>query len=211
MRKATAAALAIILASLAVGACLYSDVPEDMASHWNYEGQVDGYISRFWGVFLLPLVSAAMLALFLVLPKVDPLGKNIEKFRKYYDIFIVMMVAFMAYIYGLSLAWNVGYEFNMGLLVVPALGAIIYYSGILMENAKQNWFIGIRTPWTLSSDKVWDKTHKLAAKLFKVMGAAVLLFLFVPVQAMFLLATLMVLALVYVVVYSYLEYRKEKK
>lgn len=211
MRKAVAISLMIIMVSTALGAYFYAGMPEQMASHWNYGGQVDGYISRFWGIFLMPLVSFAMLGLFLVLPKIDPLGKNIEKFRKYYDMFILIMVAFLTYVYGLTLAWNLGYNFDMGLLVVPAVALLLFYARILMENAKRNWFIGIRTPWTLSSDRVWDKTHKLGAKLFKAMGVVVLLALLLPIQFMPLVMIPIGLASIYMVVYSYLEYKKEKK
>jgi uncharacterized membrane protein len=211
MRKSEALVAGMILVSLVVGAYLYPGMPEQMASHWNYAGQVDRYMPRFWAIFMMPLVSIVMLALFVVVPKIDPLKENIEKFRKYYDGFVVIITAFMLFIYALTLAWNLGFEFSMGPLVVSAVGVIFYYTGVLMENAKRNWFIGIRTPWTLSSDRVWDKTHKLAAKLFKAAGLLAFLGFIVPGYLLPLVIVPGILAALYLVVYSYIEYMKETK
>jgi len=66
----------------------------------------------------------------------------------------------------------------MGQMMVPALGILFYYCGILIENAKRNWFIGIRTPWTLSNEKVWERTHKIGGKLFKIAGLIAFLWYF---------------------------------
>lgn len=209
MKKSLSLVLFLILASLTISAYVYPSMPEQMASHWNASGNVDGYMSRFWGVFMMPLISILMLGLFLAIPKIDPLKANIEKFREYYDGFIVLMIAFLFYIHALTLVWNLGFEFSMGSFVVPAIGVILYYAGILMENAKRNWFIGIRTPWTLSSDVVWDKTHKLGSKLFKAAGLLMVIGIFFPDYLIILVAPIIVFSL-YLVVYSYLEYKKEK-
>ncbi|MCK5176311.1 MAG: SdpI family protein, partial [Candidatus Aenigmarchaeota archaeon] len=150
--------LTILLLSFAIGIYIYPQMPDKMASHWNAQGQVDGYMSKFWGVFLMPTISVGLLLLFLLIPKIDPLKANIEKFRKYYDDFIVMMIAFLFYVYLLTLVWNSGFVFNMTQFLTPASGLMFYYIGILTQNAKRNWFIGIRTPWTLSSENVWNKT-----------------------------------------------------
>ena len=208
MKKSLMTVFILISASLAISACVYQSMPEQMASHWNAAGDVDGYLPRFLGVFMMPVVSLFMLGLFLVVPKVDPLKANIEKFRDYYDKFILLMVAFLFYIHALTLAWNLGFEFGMGSFVVPAIGVIIYYAGVLMENAKRNWFIGIRTPWTLSSDKVWDRTHKLGSRLFKIAGALMVIGLLFPEYLLVLVAPVVVFSL-YLIVYSYLEYKKE--
>ena len=161
----------MILLSLAVGIYLYPQFPFLMASHWNIQGVVDGYISRFWGVFLMPLVSFFMFLLFLVIPRIDPLKANVAKFRKYFDWFIVLIMVFFLLIYAFSLRWNLGgFKFDIFVFLPPASGILFYYCGILIENTKRNWFIGIRTPWTLSSDTVWDKTHKIGGKLFKYAG-----------------------------------------
>jgi uncharacterized membrane protein len=85
---------------------------------------------------------------------------------------------------------------------------LFYYLGILTENAKRNWFIGIRTPWTLSNDKVWNKTHKLGGKLFKIVGIVAFLgILFQKYVLLFIISAVIAVA-IYIIVYSYFEYKK---
>ena len=98
----------------------------------------------------------------------------------------------------------------MGKMMVPALGILFYYCGILVENAKRNWFIGIRTPWTLSSDKVWQKTHKVGGKLFKASAIIAFSGIIFPRYAIFLVIIPAILVGVSTIVYSYFEYQKQK-
>ncbi|MCD6233352.1 SdpI family protein [bacterium] len=203
--------ISLISLSFIVGIYLYPQMPEKMASHWNVKGEVDGYLSKFWGIFLMPIVSLGLFLLFLLIPRIDPLKANIEKFRKYFDSFIVLIMVFLFYIYLLGIVWNLGKRFNMGRTMVPALGVLFYYCGILIENAKRNWFIGIRTPWTLSSESVWDKTHKIGGKLFKVAGLIAFLGIFFPNFAFYLILVPVLLAAFYTIAYSYFEYQKETK
>ncbi len=211
MKKISISILVIILLSFVIGIYLYPQMPETMASHWNSRGEVDGYMPRFWGVFLMPIVSFVILLMFLLIPNIDPLKKNIQKFRKYFDWFILLLMIFLFYIHGLSLYWNLGNVFNMTVMILPALGILFYYIGILTENAKQNWFIGIRTPWTLSNKKVWDKTHKIGGKLFKIAGVIALLGLLLPDYSMWLILAPILALVIYVILYSYLEYQKQTK
>ncbi len=201
----------MIVLSCAVGIYFFPQMPDKMASHWNFRGQVDDYMPKFWGLFLMPIISLAMFLMFLAIPRIDPLKANIDKFRKYFDIFIVLIILFLFYIYLLSIVWNLGFEFNMTRFLAPAFGLLFYYAGILVENAKRNWFIGIKTPWTLSSDKVWDKTHQLGGKLFKISGSIAFLGIIFPSYAVFLVIVPALLFTAYTVLYSYLEYRKEVK
>ena len=95
--------------------------------------------------------------------------------------------------------------------MVPALAALFYYSGVLIQNARRNWFVGIRTPWTLSSERVWNSTHRIGGKLFKAAGLIALLGLAFPDYAIHLIIGPVLLFTAYLVVYSYLEYRKQEK
>ena len=200
----------IILASFIVGIYFYPQMPEMMASHWNTKGQVDDYLPKFWGSFLMPFVSLGLFLLFILIPKIDPLKENIEKFRKYFDHFIMLIILFLFYIYILTILWNLNFRFDMSQLLIPAIGLLFYYCGILVENAKRNWFIGIRTPWTLSSDKVWEKTHKIGGRLFKIAGIVALFGIFFPDYSMFIVLVPALFVAVYTTVYSYFEYQKEK-
>jgi len=209
MEKKEIIILGIILLFFAIGVYFYPQMPDKMASHWNAQGQVDGYISRFWGLFLMPIISIGLLFLFILIPKIDPLKENIKKFRKYFDGFIILITTFLFYIYILTIFWNIGIRFNMTQLMIPALGILFYYCGILVENVKRNWFIGIRTPWTLSSEVVWDRTHKIGGKLFKIAGIIAFLGIFFPKYAILFVIIPVISVAVYTIIYSYFEYQKQ--
>jgi uncharacterized membrane protein len=210
MRRNEIIILAIIILSFVIGVYSYPQMPEKVASHWNAEGQVNGYLSKFWGVFLMPIISAGIFLFFIFIPGIDPLKSNIQQFRKHYDGFVVLIMVFLFYLYLLTIFWNSGHTFNMTVFLSPALAVLFYYSGVLIENAKRNWFIGIRTPWTLSSANVWDKTHKIGGKLFKIAGVVALLAIFFESFAVFFIVVPVILISIYTVAYSYFEYQKEK-
>jgi len=203
--------LAITLISFAMAGFLYSRVPDILASHWNAKGEVDGYTPKFWALFLMPFISLVMFLAFVLVPKLDPLKANVEKFRSHFDRFMVILVLFFFYVFVLTIIWNLGKEFNMTVAIMPAFSLIFYFSGILIENTKRNWFIGLRTPWTLSSDRVWDKTHKLGGKLFKALAVISLCGLLFRAQAILFFLIPVCLVITYITWYSHAEYKKEKK
>ena len=205
--------LTLIAIALIAGLSLWNQLPDQMASHWNANDQVDGYISRFWGVFLMPLITLGMFVLFLVVPGIDPLKANIAQFREAFNVFIALMVAFMLYIHGLTLAWSLGYQdFKMSAAMLPFMGILFIAIGYLLRQAKRNFFIGIRTPWTLSSDRVWDKTHRLGSVLFMVSGAfAILGGFFGGMTAVWLMFVPLIGSSLFLVIYSYILYRGEMK
>ncbi len=149
--------------------------------------------------------------MFLLIPRIDPLKENIEKFREYFDWFVVLIIIFLFYIYALSFSWSFGYRFNMGQVLSPALGILFYYAGILISNAQKNWFIGIRTPWTMSNEHVWNKTHRLGGKMFKICGMICLFGLIFPAYAFWFVLIPIFVTAIYINVYSYFAYKKEKR
>ncbi len=206
-------ALTIIGLALLAGAILWEKLPDQMASHWNVNDEVDGTMPKFWGVFLMPIITLGMLALFLVLPGMDPLKANIAQFRESFNLFIVLIVAFMLYTHGLTLAWSLGYQdFKMSAAMLPFMGVLFIAIGFMLRKAKRNFFIGIRTPWTLSSDSVWDKTHQVGSVLFMVSGAmAIIGGFFGGTAAFWLMFAPLIGSSLFLVVYSYVLYRGETK
>lgn len=200
----------LLVATIAVSFQYYDAMPDYMASHWNAAGEVDGYMEKGVSLYLVPGIMLFVVLFFYIIPYIDPLRENIMKFEQYYEGFIFMIVLFLCYVHLLSLAWNLGYEFDMGRMMVPGLGVLFIYIGMMCGRCKQNWFIGIRTPWTLSSEQVWEKTHVLAEKVFIFLGALwIVLGILMPSLAPYLIG-LVVLGALYLFVYSYLEYKKEK-
>ena len=205
--------LVMIALALLAGAILWNQLPDQMASHWGPNDQVNGYMPKFWGVFLMPLITLGMLALFLVVPNIDPLKANIAQFRETFNLFIVLIVVFMLYIHGLTLTWSLGHQnFKMSSAMLPFMGVLFIGVGYMLRKAKRNFFIGIRTPWTLSSDSVWDKTHQLGSILFMVSGAfAIIGGIFGGMTAFWLMFVPLIGSSLFLVVYSYVLYRGETK
>jgi uncharacterized membrane protein len=212
-KTTTIITLVLIGLALLAGVILWNQLPDQMASHWDTNDQVNGYISKFWGVFLMPLITLGMLALFLVLPNIDPLKANIAQFRESFNLFIILIVAFMLYVHSLTLAWSLGYQdFKMSAAMLPFMGVLFIAVGWMLRKAKRNFFIGIRTPWTLSSDTVWDKTHQLGSVLFMASGALAIVGGFLGgTTAFWLMFVPLIGSSLFLVVYSYVLYRNETK
>jgi uncharacterized membrane protein len=199
----------VLVLTFALSIIAYPFMPALMASHWGFSGEVNGYMPRTWGLFLLPVISAGLALLLLLIPRIDPLKENIKKFRTTYDHFIIIFLLFLLYIQALVILWNLGTRFNITQLLSPAFGVLFYACGLLTERAKRNWFIGIRTPWTLSSERVWDRTHAVGGRLFKIAGILAFLGALLPGIVWLLILGPVLIITVYLVVYSYLEYQKE--
>ncbi len=211
MNDAIVAAAATVILAFALSLYFSPEMPEQMASHWDMAGQVDGYMDKSWGLFLLPLMMAGAGLLMYFLPSIDPLKANIQKFREYYDGFIAILLAFLLFVHIQVVLWNAGIKLNPGSTMPLGLGMLMMYVGILFEKAKRNWFIGIRTPWTLSSDIVWERTHRLGSKLFIAAGVIVLLGSLLPEYSIYPVLIPVLAAALIPAVYSYLEFRKLKR
>lgn len=194
------------------GRAFYPHLPTLVASHWNAQGNVDGYASRGGEVFAVPIIFLIVALLLYAVPRIDPHRKNIEKFRKYYDYFLIAFAIFFYYLYLVMLLWNVGYQFNTVLALLPALAALFYLLGLILPHTEQNWTMGIRTPWTLSSETVWKKTHIVGGWAFKAYALIILCGILLPLSATIWLIVLPIIIIALgLVVYSYVLYEKEKK
>ncbi len=211
MRKSYIVFALLILLSIVIGALLYPAMPSDMASHWDYRGRVNSYVPKFWGLFFFPLISSILLVMFHLIPKLDPMAHNIEEFRNHYDNFTLLMGLFLFYIHIITIFWNLGARLDINRLISPAFAIILFYCGIMLYHAKRNWSIGIRTPWTLSSDYIWDQTHRLGGMMFTVSGVICLLGVILPVYSIIFIMAPVLSASVILVLYSYLLYRNEKQ
>lgn len=212
-RLANIVVIVIILGITITGAVLWDQLPDPMASHWDVNDQPDDYMPKFWGVFLMPLITIVLFLLFLLIPNIDPLKANIAQFRGTFNLFITLFVAFMAYVHVLTLRWNLGYT-NVGISqgMLPAVGLLFFVIGSMLRKAKRNWFIGIRTPWTLSSDTVWNEIHRLGGILFMVSGVIAVIGGFIGgVAAIWSIMIPVFGTSIFLIVYSYILYEREQK
>jgi len=212
-RKMIVTVLVLILVTTLAGVLHWNGLPDPMASHWGINDQVNGTMPKFWGVFLMPLISLGLFLLFLLIPAIDPLKENIAKFRDAFNLFIAFMVLFLVYVQGLTLAWNLGFtHFKMSTSLMPALGLLFVLVGYMIRKAKRNFFIGIRTPWTLSNEKVWDETHRVGSWLFMGSGVLAILGSFFGGMTMFwFLFAPLIGSAIFLVIYSYVLYQREMK
>ncbi|MEI7620000.1 MAG: SdpI family protein [Candidatus Falkowbacteria bacterium] len=166
--------LVFITATVATVLCFYNNLPEKVASHWNFAGQVDGWSSNtFHGIFF-PLLIISLYALLLILPMVDPHKENYQKFLGTYHIFKGLIIATLFTVYLSATIFNLGYNINVGVIVATTIGIFMMIMGFYLRDIKENWFIGIKTPWTLSSTEVWEKTHKFGSWLFMFFGLVII-------------------------------------
>ena len=203
-------ALLLLLLSLAAGLFLYPRLPARVPSHWNLAGQVDGYASRPWGAVGIPLLSTGIYLLMLVVPLIDPKRENYRRFMGTYRVLRLMLVVFFVALHAVVLAAALGSPVRTDLLVPAGVSLLFIVLGNLLGQVRHNYFVGIRTPWTLASETVWQQTHRVAAYAFVLAGLAGLVGLLFPaaVRAVFLFGGLAG-AVGYSVVYSYLAFARE--
>jgi uncharacterized membrane protein len=211
LRKFEVINFILVIMAFAVAAFIYPALPAKVASHWDINGNVNGYMSGFWGAFFVPMLALGLDILFIIIPRIDPKKANIEKFKKSFDLFVSLLLLFIFYIYALTIFFTFGYKFNMSQLMVPAFSILLFAVAVLIVGAEPNWSIGIRTPWTLSSDIVWRKTHDLGSKLFVVAAFVTLFGLFFTSLAFWFILAPILLCSFFLVAYSYFEFVKISK
>ncbi|MFA5086775.1 MAG: SdpI family protein [Candidatus Paceibacterota bacterium] len=211
MKLSNIISLLVIIISFGLALYFYPQLPDKIVSHWGVTGEPDDYMGKGFGLFFVPVLLTIITGFFWLIPKIDPLKKNIESFRQYFDWMIIIFELFFLYLYILTIVYNLGYQFNMLAWLMPAFAVLFYYLGVMIGKSKRNYFVGIRTPWTLANDKVWDKTHRLGGVLFKLAALPFLLSIFYPVWGFGIFITYLIVVSLWLVIYSYLEFRKESK
>jgi len=208
-RELVPLALIIIIFSIAV--YLYPFMPEQMPIHWNVRGEVDMMGSRFVGLFLIPLLTLGIYILISIIPKIAVYKKHIAMFDKHLYGIKVAIVLFLSAIYIVSLLPTFGYKINIAYFILPIISALFFYVGYIIKFVKRNFFIGIRTPWTLSSGRVWDKTHKVGSVTFRINALIFLLAIFLPEYAFWIILIPLIVNVLFLIGYSYWLYQKVKK
>lgn len=168
-----ALALALIVAMYTASVALYPRLPARVPMHWGIDGQPDG-----WGgpgsVFLMPTVALGVWALMVFLPRFDPGKANYPSFAGAYALLRTAVIGLLALVHGASLAAALGQPLDMGRVISPALGVLYILVGGLMGKIRPNWFVGVRTPWTLTSKLSWTRTHRATGWLFVGVGVLAL-------------------------------------
>jgi uncharacterized membrane protein len=161
---------ALTALALAASIAMYPRLPEQIPIHWDLRGRVDDYGAKAWAAFLSPAVMLAMLGLFAALPWLSPRHFEVDRFRSTYLYIMVVTVALFAYLHGLMLYAAMAGPVDVGRALVAGICLLLALLGNVLGKVQRNFYIGVRTPWTLASDRVWADTHRLAAWLFVIAG-----------------------------------------
>lgn len=203
--------LILILITIVASFYFYANFPEQVPMHWNIAGQVDGWGSKTTGAFVLPGIIVAIYLMLLLIPNLDPKKDRYEQFVKVYHIFKNYLIAFMVLVYLVAGLAGLGYDVPVGLIIPIGIGILFILIGNYMAKIKMNWFMGIRTPWTLSSEEVWNKTHRMGGKIFMLGGILIGFTGIAPLTWRLPIFIFTIILLVFGTMgYSYFVYRQEK-
>jgi uncharacterized membrane protein len=163
--------LLVVVAAMFIGAAAaWRGAPDQIPMHWNIDGQIDRYGGKFEGLFLLPLLALGLYLAMRFLPAVDPGRANYARFGGAYATIRAGIVLVMAAVHAVVLLWTQGIRIDVSMAVPFLVGALFIVFGALMGKIRPNWFVGIRTPWTMSSKQAWVRTHRLGGFLFIALG-----------------------------------------
>jgi uncharacterized membrane protein len=163
-------------AALMATVVAYPHLPSSVATHWDMDGQPNGYSPK-WAVFLTgPGLMAGMILLMYFLPWLSPRKFELDNFRSAYCRIMLIVICMLAYFHALVLWVGIGHPLRMGRATIGGACVLVALLGNLMGKVRRNFFIGIKTPWTLASERVWNATHRFAAKAFVIGGVVGLAF-----------------------------------
>ena len=162
----------LVLAGLAgiASVVIWNRLPPEVTTHWSMVGVPDGYSSRLTAALFGPLAIAGLTGILQVLPFIDPKRENYAKFRDVFNLLINVIALFVLVLHVAVLANAAGAPANVMKVVGSSAGVMLVLLGNYLGRVKPNWFVGIRTPWTLSSPEVWRKTHRVGGWLFVLAG-----------------------------------------
>ena len=189
----------------------YRHLPDPMVTHWDMRGNPNGYGSRFVGAFLVPVIALVVWGFMRGLPYIDPRRANYAKFQSTYDLIVNAVVTLMVAIHVAVIGTALGWPIHIQVVTPLGVGIMLLVMGNVMPRARSNWWFGIRTPWTLSSDSVWNRTHRVGGYLMTAAGVLTILSVLLPPQVGFVvLMGSIVGASLGSVVYSYFAWKGEQ-
>lgn len=206
-RTANWLSLAFIVAVAALAAVLWPQLPDPMPSHWNAAGEVDDTMAKLPGTLLLVALPVFIVIVFRLIPAISPKGFRTDQFMGVVNFLQFVTVLFTAVVSVVVFLAAIGKDIDMPLIVISGTGLLLIAIGNQLGKVRKNFFIGIRTPWTLASDEVWARTHRLGGWMMVLAGAVMLVGGLFGLDPVYTVLPVVVLVLV-PVVYSYFAYRQ---
>lgn len=200
----------VILLPILIGLLLWNKLPDKVPTHWNAQGEVDGWSSKAFAVFGLPAILFVMHWVCMIGTSADPKKQNIE--GKVLGIVLwicpIVSLLFGALSYGVAL----GMEYKVDKITLALVGIVFIVVGNYLPKCKQSYTVGIKLPWTLNDEENWNRTHRMGGKLWVASGIILLLSMLLPASAMVVVVLAVIGVAVFVpTVYSYLLFREKEK
>ncbi|QDV90229.1 Immunity protein SdpI [Phycisphaerae bacterium RAS2] len=165
--------IGMILAGAAFGGAFYNSIPDPAPTHWNLKGEIDGYGPRWVAAFLMPIIAAGLVGLLAGLPLLGPFRENFERFRSTYGRICVAVLTLIMAIHVVFVLGATGRNMQVGATISIILGLMLTLLGNYMGKVRRNFYVGIRTPWTLANDVVWERTHRVGSKIMVAVGLVI--------------------------------------
>jgi uncharacterized membrane protein len=198
------------LAAAVFGWAVWSQLPERVATHWGLHGQVNGWSSRTVSVVLLPAIALVMAGVLSIAPRLDPKRRNFPLHAGAYWVVTNAILGFLALMHVATIGYNLGWPMNLATVVGIGVGVLFVLLGNLLSRVRPNWIFGIRTPWTLSSDRAWRETHRVGGYGFVLVGLLVLLTAMVHPSVVYQTLGIGVFAVaMFSVVWSYFAWKRD--
>jgi len=197
------------LAMIGVGIWALPQLPARVATHFGLNGQANGWMSPI-AALAFPIGVSILLWLFLIIvPVIDPRRRNYPAFLPFYRSLRLLLVLVLAFTFFSSIWRNLGHAMQIGDVAVLVVGLLFMFIGNSLGRVRHNYFVGVRTPWTLANEEVWRRTHRFGGPVFMIGGLLpVVLLPFWPQAARLVLLVCVVAAALSTVVYSYVAYRQ---
>ena len=204
---------AAVIGMLILSAWAWPQIPDgaQVPIHWGIDGTPDGYGPKWVGLLGIPILTALVVALLLVIPRFEPRRANLERSATAYVAVGIAITLFVTALHVAAVLAALGEDINLGMVASIGIGLAFVVMGNYLGKTRSNWFFGIRTPWTLSSDRSWTRTHRLGGIAFVVVGLLVIVTALVagPSVAIWVLLGGMAASIVGLLPYSYLVWRSD--
>ena len=202
----------LVLVGVLVSVAVYARLPETMAVHWNAQGNPDGWMPRPFGAFFAPALMLVLWGVLRGVRHLDPRQESYARFDGAYETIVAAVLVLVLATHGITIAAALGYRVPIGRLVPSLVGALFVVVGNVMPRLRPNWWFGVRTPWTLSNDRVWARTHRLAGFSMAAAGVVTIVAALAlpPAMGIPVMLAAVVAAVFAPAVYSYLSWRREQ-
>lgn len=198
----------VILLPILFGLIMWERLPEEMITHWGINGEADGWNSRLFTVFVLPVILLVTHWVCIIFTSLD--RKNREQNKKVFGMIFWIMPVVSVFVNGAVYMAVFGKEFGIERAEIIIIGLMFVIIGNYLPKCKQNYTIGIKLPWTLSDEENWNKTHRFGGKLWVIGGVAVIIVAFLPTEIMVVVFLMIIVVMAIVpMIYSYFLYKNK--